>query len=228
MSNTQMSTLTPGELSLHQERVSVIHRYIENRLEAAAALRGIHDAKSYKATHDTFEAFARDEFGYSRSYANDLIAVGGIVENVRHAGQIKSIRQATEVAKAPPEMQQAVVEKATEIAEKTGKPVTAKTVAEARKAVMTTSEPDEEQYEDVDDEPETVEAKSVTKPEPTKAEQASKLRSVITQHNAAMMRAVDELQLLVPNKAKQDQSHCNFRSTHAIVNGDGNKIKAWK
>ena len=79
----------------------------------------------------------------------------------------------------------------------------------------------EDEYEDVDDEPETVEAKSVTKPEPTKAEHLSKLRSVAKQYNVGLMRTVDEMQSLSPKPVVHERMLERYRG------GDAD-LGAWK
>jgi hypothetical protein len=58
-------------------------------------------------------------------------------------------------------------------------------------------------------------------PQPSKKEQAAKLRSAILQHNAAMMRFVDELNNVYLDKEKHSVVHKAFREIHATV-------EAWK
>tara|TARA_A100001391_G_scaffold183537_1_gene150821 strand:+ start:154 stop:798 length:645 start_codon:yes stop_codon:yes gene_type:complete len=119
--------------------------------EVGSALKELREDKLYRETHKTFEAYVQERFGFKKSQAYNLIDASEVAGNVHHGGQIKNERQAREVAKAPPERQQEVVDKAAEMAEVTGKVITAKTMAEAREAVMSES-PDSEEYEDVDDE----------------------------------------------------------------------------
>jgi hypothetical protein len=58
-------------------------------------------------------------------------------------------------------------------------------------------------------------------PQPSKKEQAAKLRSAILQHNAAMMRFIDELNNVYLDKEKHSIVHKAFREIHATV-------EAWK
>jgi hypothetical protein len=74
-------------------------------------------------------------------------------------------------------------------------------------------------WEDVDEEPikpehaETPQAK----PEPSAKERAASLKSIIKQHNAAMMRAVDDLHGVMPNELCRDIAHKSFRTIHEVV-----------
>jgi hypothetical protein len=61
----------------------------------------------------------------------------------------------------------------------------------------------------------------VEPPQPSKKEQAAKLRSAILQHNAAMMRFIDELNNVYLDKEKHSIVHKAFREIHATV-------EAWK
>ena len=70
-------------------------------------------------------------------------------------------------------------------------------------------------WEDVDD---TLEQ---AKPEPTIKERAAGLKSIIKQHNAAMMRAIDDLHTVLPNKLCRDMTHKSFRAIHEV-------IEAWR
>mgnify|MGYP003645218507 CR=1 FL=1 len=77
-------------------------------------------------------------------------------------------------------------------------------------------------WEDVDDEPEPQSKPEQAetpqaKPEPSAKERASGLKSIIKQHNAAMMRAVDDLQGVMPNQLGHDMAHKSFRRIHELV-----------
>ena len=61
----------------------------------------------------------------------------------------------------------------------------------------------------------------VEPPKPSKKEQAAKLRSAILQHNAGMMRLVDDLNGVYLDKEKHSIVHKAFREIHATV-------EAWK
>lgn len=122
-------------------------------LEVGNALKEIRDGKLYRATHKTFAAYVEDRFEIKRHYAMNLIQAADVAENVDNCQQIEFESHAREVAKAPPEKQQAVVDRAEVIAEERGKKPTAAIVAEARKEVLAEIV-DEDEYEDVDDQDE--------------------------------------------------------------------------
>ena len=67
-------------------------------------------------------------------------------------------------------------------------------------------------WEDVDDTPEPQ-----AKPEPSAKERAAGLKSIVKQHNAAMMRAIDDLNVALPNKLCHDTAHKSFRAIHEVV-----------
>lgn len=72
-------------------------------------------------------------------------------------------------------------------------------------------------WEDVDDTPEP----EPSKPEPTAKERVSGLKSIVKQHNAAMMRAIDDLNRILQNKLCHDTAHKSFRAIHEV-------IEAWR
>jgi hypothetical protein len=74
-------------------------------------------------------------------------------------------------------------------------------------------------WEDVDDEPTKQEQAETpqAKPEPTIKERASALKSMVKQHNAAMMRAIDDLHTVMPNALCRDTAHKSFRAIHEVV-----------
>lgn len=78
-----------------------------------------------------------------------------------------------------------------------------------RPPAKTTSEP---MQESIPDPP-----VSDTSPARTKKEAASLIRSAIKQHNAAMMRNVDELHKLLPDVNTHAAIHTNFRQIHDAV-----------
>jgi ParB-like chromosome segregation protein Spo0J len=73
----------------------------------------------------------------------------------------------------------------------------------------------QDHWEDVDDTPSKPEQEA--KPEPSAKERAASLKSIIKQHNAAMMRAIDDLNGMLPNKLCHDMAHKSFRAIHEVV-----------
>jgi hypothetical protein len=126
-------------------------------IEVGNALREIRDSKLYKATHGTFAAYVEERFSFKRAYAYQLIETADAIPKVSTTVDIANQRQAREIAKAPPEHQQEVVDRAVEIAEERGKKPTAAIIAEARKEVVAEFVPEDigpdeiDEYEDVED-----------------------------------------------------------------------------
>jgi hypothetical protein len=72
-------------------------------------------------------------------------------------------------------------------------------------------------WEDVDDTPSKQAETPQAKPEPSEKERAASLKSIVKQHNAAMMRAVDDLHGVMPNNLCHDMAHKSFRAIHEVV-----------
>ena len=185
---------------------SVIEKGIATFVEVGEALRTIRDSKLYRDDYGTFERYVEDRWQFKKRYAYNLIESAEAVKNVHHGAQ-KTVpaneRQARELAKAPPEKQAEVWE---EVVADNPNP----TAKDVKAAVARHKE-----------EPETIEAVAVSVQPPNKKEQAAKLRSAILQHNAAMMRFVDELNNVYLDKEKHSVVHKAFREIHATV-------EAWK
>ena len=194
-------------------------------VEVGNALKEIRDSKLYKTSHGTFANYVEDRFGFQRAHAYRLIESADDPAKMSPIGdKIKTESQAREVAKAPPERQNEVVEKAIEIAAEQGKKPTAEIMKQAREAVMgetstvTADMADEEPteaYEDVEEAEESPPAK----PMPTVAERASLHKTAIRSHNAQMMRIVDELNAVKPDAKSHATIHGSFRAIDAAVGG---------
>jgi ribosomal protein L12E/L44/L45/RPP1/RPP2 len=155
---------------------------------AAKAVFEIHEEKLYLETHDTFDQWLWDTLRLKRSRGYELIEsykgraklellppMSGI------AGHQVSDRAATEIAKVPDEQLPEVLEKATEGG---SRPPTAASVKRAA-----------EEVQDAGD------AKPEPKKPETDGEKFRKLKSIARQHNAAMMRAIDDMQKFTRNVA---------------------------
>ena len=90
------------------------------------ALAAIRDARLYRQTHDTFEAYCKERWGFTRMRASQLISAAETSASVNHG--LQSERQARELAKVEPQRRQEVIERATEA---TGGNLTARAIAEA-------------------------------------------------------------------------------------------------
>ena len=119
------------------QQLSAMERVIESGLQTFAevgnALLAIRDARLYRATHGTFEAYCRERWGFARRTAYQYIEAAQVVENVRHGAQTEPAteRQARPLAKLEPDEQPKAWQAATEKAESEGRRVTASDVEEA-------------------------------------------------------------------------------------------------
>lgn len=124
------------------ERMALLdwEQKIENGLktfhEVGAALLEIKEEKLYRVTHETFEEYCRERWGFTRMYAHHLMVSSKTVAslNVNHGIQLPANeRQARELAKVPEEERLAVWQQVLE--ETGGKPTAAavRDVIERRK-----------------------------------------------------------------------------------------------
>jgi len=228
-----------------QSLEEIIQRSLNTLIESGSALLSIRDKKLWRESHKSFEAYVRDKWGFEKNYANKIIAssetvkkLGTIVPKTPKALEITTEGQLRELTGVPSESLAAVVKEAAKIAG--DDVITAKDIRQAKEQVLTANpkadpkpepndEPEQEDaptyaqtqdhWQDVDDEPSKPEQAETpqAKPEPTAKERASSLKSIIKQHNAAMMRAVDDLHTVIPNKLCLDTAHKSFRSIHEVV-----------
>ena len=85
----------PAEPSLSGDKPSRLER-LENTIrdslrsfsDRAAALKKIHDAKLYRATHGNFESYCRDTWGFSRAHAYRLIDAAEVRHRLSPVGDI--------------------------------------------------------------------------------------------------------------------------------------------
>lgn len=99
---------------------AIIERGRQVFLEVGGALATIQEKRLYRATHASFETYLREKWEISRTYAYEMIAAYGIVENVRHAGQSEVLpenpRQALALRNVPDAEQAGVLQKAVDTA----------------------------------------------------------------------------------------------------------------
>lgn len=81
-----LSTLNQSEQKELTECRAIIQKGFHTFLEVGQALVSIQQKKLYRASHDTFEAFCRDEFDMGRSYAYRLIESAKVIEDLSPIG----------------------------------------------------------------------------------------------------------------------------------------------
>ncbi len=67
------NTLTSADVEHLNTLESIVQRYLDADLDVRQALAEIDDARLYRDTHQTFEAYLRDRWGFSGSRAHALI-----------------------------------------------------------------------------------------------------------------------------------------------------------
>lgn len=74
------------------ERLETLERVIERGLQTfvdvGVALREIRDSRLYRATHDTFEDYCQERWGWARRYAYYMIDAATAAQNVHNCAQI--------------------------------------------------------------------------------------------------------------------------------------------
>lgn len=111
---TTIATLTVAETDLLAEAEAVIERGIKTFIEVGEALASVRDNRLYRATHDTFEEYAEQRWGFTKTHANRLVsaaAVAGILTPI--GAEINNEAQARELApllESPDEMRAAFSE----------------------------------------------------------------------------------------------------------------------
>ena len=97
--------------------------------EAGRALREIRDGKLYRESHKTFELYCKKRWGFSRNYANKMIAAAVVVGNLgTNVPAPKNEAQARHLTKLPATEQPAAWTEATEAAKAAGREPTASDV----------------------------------------------------------------------------------------------------
>jgi hypothetical protein len=132
---------------------SVIASGLETFLDVGNALRKIRDERLYRDGYQSFEAYAKERWGWGKAYAYRMIQAAQVDENLSPIGDSRSKpkneSQYREVGKAPAELQAAVVEAAAAKAAEENREPTAKDFKQAvADVVYEDVEPDDELPDD--------------------------------------------------------------------------------
>jgi hypothetical protein len=191
-------------------RLATLEIEIENGIRSVGqSLIEIQNDKLYKANHSTFESYCKERWGFSDRYARTLIESEKVKAKIGTIVPVLNLKTShlSEISKIPEKQQAQVTAEVLERCEAENREPTAKDFKRAAAPFIKPPEPAaEEVYEDVVDEVPI-------------DEQASKLRSVIKQHNAAMIRAIDELHALKPSKTRHGELLTHFRKIDELVGG---------
>jgi hypothetical protein len=132
-----VSVSVAGQLAEHEE---VIRRGLATFVEVGNALATIRDERLYRESHETFEDYCREAWGFARNYANKMIAASEAVAAVESVDTtvptITSERQAREVAAI---IRNEGPERAAEVLQEVADagPVTAKAIRETARPTKT-------------------------------------------------------------------------------------------
>src|SRR4051794_2244948 len=94
----EASALT-AEATARLERLEgVIERGLQTFVEVGNALREIRDSRLYRQTHESFDAYCRDRWGFSRQTGYDLMQTAEIATAVQDLGHTSSREEARALA----------------------------------------------------------------------------------------------------------------------------------
>lgn len=106
---------TPSTRSL-VELESVIERGIATFVDVGAALLEIRENRLYRESHESFETYCRDRWGFSRQRAYQMIEAAGVASELSNTLDIApphNSRQAAELARVPAPQRAEVWQRAT-------------------------------------------------------------------------------------------------------------------
>jgi hypothetical protein len=159
-----IAVLTVAETDLLEQAEATIARGIKTFLEVGEALTQVRDNRLYRAEFATFEEYAEQRWGFTKTHANRLVSAASVAAILAPMGvEINSERQARELApllETPAEMRAAFTE-AIERAD--GKP----TAAVIREVVRERMDPASPLAQVAERELDKVEARPVVEPQPS-------------------------------------------------------------
>lgn len=136
MSN-ELAPLTELEQRRLAKLEDVIRRGQQTFIEVGNALAEIRDSKLYRKQYSTFEAYCRDQWGWSRIQAHRFIKASGAAKMLPIGNKPTSEGQVRPLTKlATPEDQYEAWKRAHEIADDEGRAVTGEVVGRAVKEIQ--------------------------------------------------------------------------------------------
>lgn len=101
--NQPANTLTPDQRRRFAGLEEVIARGIGAFMEVGRAFEEVRDRRLYRETHERFEDYARERWGFSKQHAYRLIAAADVADDVSPMGYTpESERQARPLVPLPP------------------------------------------------------------------------------------------------------------------------------
>ena len=173
--------LTRTELSRMGQLEETIRHSMQSFVQVGAALKEIRDDRLYRASHDTFEAYCKDQWKIGKSHAYNAIAASGVMKNLSTiVDELPSTEtQCRPMASLPDLLQQQAWVRAIEIAG--GSQPTQKIVTAAVAELFPKPEPKSAESDEDDSEP----SPSLTWPEALKS--ASRKKQITSVEVAEML-----------------------------------------
>jgi hypothetical protein len=203
-----LSKLTPRDRRHYQSLKEQIKDGLWSAIEATAQ---IHEEKLYLEEYDTFDDFIAGELEYSRSRVYQMLRSIKGKAKIEMSTNVDILEASPSVAKEMADVPNDQITEVIKRAKSSGK-VTAASVRKAKSELVIPIEPASDNLKQS-----AKEATSNQAEPPSKKEQAAKLRSIIKQHNAAMMRAIDDLHGLTPHTKYHGDLLSRFRDIDEIV-----------
>lgn len=116
-----------SHLELHdlERNEGIIKRGMRSFIEVGEALQDIRYRRLWRKSHDSFRDYLKDRWGMGAPYATRLISGSEVAKRIP---AIQNEAQAREVARIPYTDQAKVVERASQIAQSVGRPLSAKDI----------------------------------------------------------------------------------------------------
>lgn len=124
--------LTEAESLALTDLEGIIEAGLQTFVEVGAALARIRERRLYRTTHETFEAYCQERWGWSRQRASQLIGAHEVVAELSTTVDTGDLteRHVRALRDVPAEQRATVLEKARADAASEGKPVTAERIRE--------------------------------------------------------------------------------------------------
>lgn len=103
--DVQLKKLTGFERIALKDCETKIERGLKTFYEVGASLLEIRNQKLYRGTHETFEDYCEERWGFSKRHCNRLIAAAKVAENLGPIGPVPNESQAREIARLPDDQQ---------------------------------------------------------------------------------------------------------------------------
>lgn len=134
-----MDELSTTEQADLQQLEATIRTGLTSFIAVGNALAEINDRKLYRGTHDTFDSFCKDKFGFGRSRGYQLASAAALateMSTVVEGSVLANEGQSRALAKFPEDVRATVWDGVNRYSEATGKPITAGMIERTGNAIM--------------------------------------------------------------------------------------------